>query len=395
MEKPNLVRSKQLLLASAVSSSTTMPSAESFPPTVIIIGAGVFGLSTALAIAKRHPSTKVTIVDRLTPPVPDGTSVDTTRCIRSGKSGAKAKSECQLLMFWLDYADPIYAGLAREAQKKIQDDLDLRPYLFQQGMTYVCNGQKSRFTDIWNSTLHRAKSLLDPKDIVELSTREEVYRRIHGGGTHPPSAKELGREPQFNKAYCNMKAAFIDAEKSIQVYYNRCLRKPTITFRCGSAVDHINIVENQSSGVTLEDGSTIAADKVIVAAGAWSNKLVFLGSRLQPIGHEVAWVKVTPEEEVRWKNMSITTNLSTGLNMFPPYLGEVKILRRSPGYTNTVTVPHPEDRSNKIRISYPRTIVSNPTDMIPAKAEAALRDNLREIMPALADRPFDRTKICW
>lgn len=56
----------------------------SLPDTVLIVGAGVFGLSTALAIAKRHPSVKVTVVDRLTPPVEDGASVDTTRCIRSG-----------------------------------------------------------------------------------------------------------------------------------------------------------------------------------------------------------------------------------------------------------------------------------------------------------------------
>lgn len=59
---------------------------KSFPESVVIIGAGVFGLSTALAIAKQHPLTTVTVVDRLTPPVADGTSVDTTRCIRSGKS---------------------------------------------------------------------------------------------------------------------------------------------------------------------------------------------------------------------------------------------------------------------------------------------------------------------
>ena len=55
-----------------------------FPESIIIVGAGIFGLSTALATARRHPSTQVTIIDRLTPPVKDGTSVDTTRCIRSG-----------------------------------------------------------------------------------------------------------------------------------------------------------------------------------------------------------------------------------------------------------------------------------------------------------------------
>lgn len=57
-----------------------------FPTSVIVIGAGIFGLSTALAIAKRHSSTTVTVIDRLTPPVIDGTSVDTTRCIRAGRS---------------------------------------------------------------------------------------------------------------------------------------------------------------------------------------------------------------------------------------------------------------------------------------------------------------------
>ena len=192
-----------------------------------------------------------------------------------------------------------------------------------------------------------------------------------------------------------MEAAFIDAKETIQVYYDRCLTAAPIEFKCGCAVDYIDIVDNKSKGVVLEDGTTISADVVIVAAGAWSNRLVYLGDRLVPIGHEVAWIKVTPEEEEQWKHMSITTNLSTGINLFPPYRGEVKVLRRSPGYKNTLTIPHPEDRSRKLKISYPRTIVSNPTDVIPADAEAAIRDNLREIMPGLATRPFDRTKICW
>ena len=56
-----------------------------FPSSVIIVGAGVFGLSTALAIAKRYPQTKVTVFDRQTPPVSDGTSVDTSKILRPGQ----------------------------------------------------------------------------------------------------------------------------------------------------------------------------------------------------------------------------------------------------------------------------------------------------------------------
>lgn len=60
--------------------------AKHFPDTIIIVGAGVFGLSTALAIARGYPSTKVTVIDRHTPPVQDGTSVDTSKILRPGES---------------------------------------------------------------------------------------------------------------------------------------------------------------------------------------------------------------------------------------------------------------------------------------------------------------------
>ena len=314
---------------------------------------------------------------------------------RETDTGASVLCTVIRLILPADYTDPIYARLAKASQKLIRDDPGLQQYTFRQGMTFVCDGLPSRFTDGWDIQFESAKSPSNAEHTVEMSTRGEVYQRIHGKNSQPPSTADLGGKSRWNKAYCNLDAAFIDAKECIQVYYDRCLKLPSITFRCGSAVNHINILDGKSEGVTMEDGSTIKADLVIVAAGAWSNKLVYLGNRIYPIGHEVAWIKVTPEEEARWKNMSITTNMSTGLNLFPPYHGEIKILRRSPGYINTITVAHPEDPSKTLQISHPRTIVNNPTDVIPADAEAAMRENLREIMPPLAHRPFDRTKICW
>lgn len=41
--------------------------AKDFPDTIIIVGAGVFGLSSALVIARRYPLTKITVIDRYTP----------------------------------------------------------------------------------------------------------------------------------------------------------------------------------------------------------------------------------------------------------------------------------------------------------------------------------------
>ena len=63
---------------------------------IVIVGAGVFGLTTALDLRRRGYK-NITVLDRMTPPVPDGSSSDISRIIRS------------------DYSDPFYAALAKEA----------------------------------------------------------------------------------------------------------------------------------------------------------------------------------------------------------------------------------------------------------------------------------------
>lgn len=85
----------------------------SFPDTVIIVGAGVFGLSTALAIERRYPTTKVTVIDRYTPPVQDGTSVDTSRILRPGESLSCAVSETELTMNEIMSTRPMRNSLTR------------------------------------------------------------------------------------------------------------------------------------------------------------------------------------------------------------------------------------------------------------------------------------------
>lgn len=263
-------------------------------------------------------------------------------------------------------------------------------------MTFACDGKPGRFLDVWKKGLEIVKMRQDPTTIVEMNTPEEVFKSIHGPTADPVPENELRRERQWNIGYCNLNDAFIDATESVRIYYERCLAEPSITFRCGTPVSRINKSNGVAVGVVLEDGNVVDADATLVATGAWSNSLVDLEGLMYSSAIEVAWLKVTEDETERWKSMPITTNMSTGFNVFPPYNGEIKCLRRSPGYCNTVTIPHPEEDSSKtIEISLPRTMVTNPTDIIPAEAEDALRDNLRELMPSLANREFDRTKLCW
>lgn len=65
---------------------------------ILIVGAGIFGLTTALELRERGYE-KITVLDRYARPVPDGSSVDISRVIR------------------FDYGDPVYAKMALEAMK--------------------------------------------------------------------------------------------------------------------------------------------------------------------------------------------------------------------------------------------------------------------------------------
>lgn len=262
-------------------------------------------------------------------------------------------------------------------------------------MTFVCDGKPSRFNDIWNAQVELARARHPHDRIVEMATPQEVFERIHGAGAELPTEEKLGKEKRWNKAYCNLDDAFIDAKECVRIYYERCLAQPSVTFQCGVGVERLSVVDGVARGVTLENGNIIEAEQLLVAAGAWSPKLIYLEGRMYSSAIEVAWIKVAPEEEKQWKNMSITTNLSTGLNVFPPYNGEIKVLRRSAGYCNTVTMEHPEEKENKIEVSLPRTNVTHPGTVMPKEAEIAMRDDLKEIMPSLAERAFDRSKLCW
>lgn len=348
---------------------------------VIIIGAGIFGISTAIALAKRHPDLKIHVIDRFEPPVPDGSSVDTTRCIR------------------VDYTNDVYFELACESLKKIKEDPVISQFFHQTGMSWIYDGKHDRWENFYLTSKATAEKANkdDMKNMVYLDNAEEVFRSIHGTEGTLPSETELCRERWWNKGYRNLANGFIDAGLSMKAYYQRAKTYPNVKFTF-EEVETLNYYTgtNKFKSVSLQNGEEICADLVIVATGAWSGKLVNLQNICKMSAVEVGWLKLTAEEQESWKNMSITTNLSTGINLFPPYNGEMKVLRRSPGYKNTISVENPDPQSQEtIQISYPRTKVTNPSDWMPKDAEVLIRENLKEIFPSLYKRPFDRTRLCW
>ena len=90
----------------------------------------------------------------------------------------------------------MYARLAAEAQKKLEEDNEIRPYYFKQGMTFVYNGQPGRFRNIWETGLENTRNAHNPSSLVEMHTPEEVFARIHGNQSKVVTDDSLKRPRQ-------------------------------------------------------------------------------------------------------------------------------------------------------------------------------------------------------
>ncbi|KAI8154909.1 L-pipecolate oxidase [Colletotrichum sp. SAR 10_65] len=364
------------------------------PSSILIIGSGVFGLTTAheLALRPRYASTKITVLDRSPVPGPseDAASVDSSRIIRS------------------DYADPAYARLAAEAQTEWRkttnpSDLGGEGRYRQSGLCLVAD-PKSASPAASTTSSPRIKTSLEyvresynnvvslagpdgDKIIKELPTPEAI--RDHLGTPIAPGTW----------GYINPLAGWADAGESMKYLARRVEALRRVNFVSGTAARLNYSSASTVTGATLTDGRVLSADLVIVAAGAWTGQLVDLSGQAIATGQVLGYIDITPSELEILSKMPVTLNFSTGLFMIPPSGLQVKVARHAYGYLNPTPIPHPSPSSSakKSTVSLPATHITDPNLQVPKEGEDALRTAVRTIVPipAIHDRPFVKTRLCW
>ena len=342
------------------------------PSSVLIIGSGVFGLSTALALSTR-PSFKnahITLLDRSPFPSPDGSSIDTSRIIRA------------------DYSDPAYASLAASAQEiwRQQGDSELggQGRYSECGLVLVADKGKQGEKYVRESleNVRRICSHQGEGQIQELATRKEINEAVGTGG----GSGDWG--------YINPSSGWTDAEEGMKWLRRRAESTGRITFTTGEA---ISLLKNGTRvlGAKLKSGPPILADLTILATGAWTSSLVDLRGRATATGQVLCYLPLSAAEQEKLGKMPVLLNMSTGLFIIPPKNQLLKVARHGYGYSNPVSIPHPSGTGEKIDVSLPRTALDDPTLWVPREGELACRQALREMIPSLADRAFTKSKICW
>ncbi|OJD40379.1 fructosyl amino acid oxidase [Diplodia corticola] len=339
----------------------------------LIIGAGAFGLSTAyhLALRRSSPASRTSNNDTITVldpapavPSPSAASTDISKIVRA------------------DYNTPLYARLAVEAIAAWRSDPLYAGLYHVPGWVLAARERSVPFVE-GSVAVARAMGM-------------QGVERLEGGADEVRRRWPVvtGRLDGWNACVWNPAAGWADSGKALGRMAEAAAGMG-VRFVQGGAGRMVALVVEEGEGgrrvvrgVVAEDGSTHLAERVVLAAGAWSGVLVDLEGQLTAKGHGVAHIQMTPEEARRYEAMPVMDNLELGY-FFPPVVGGVFKLAHSQFLTNTQTTPA------GITTSVPRTFEEHPEDDLPLEIEAEMRQNLRRVFPELADRPFCFTRLCW
>ncbi|KAI9717267.1 MAG: hypothetical protein M1812_004794 [Candelaria pacifica] len=337
------------------------------PTTILIVGSGAFGLSTALALSKRpqYARSKIILLDRLPFPAPDSSSIDTSRIIRA------------------DYASAAYASLATQAQELWRGEWGAEGRYCESGLVLTADQEN---VDYVRASLGNVRGLArDAQDrggVEELKTAEDIEKEVGTGGC------------SGTWGYINRRSGWADAEAAMRYARKKVEEHGKVEFRTGE-VQRLLRKGNNIEGVEMIGGGIISANLVILATGAWTAKLIDLRGRAEATGQVLAYMDLTQQEQERLAKIPVLLNFSTGLFVIPPKERILKIARHAYGYSNPTRIPHPERAGTWIDVSLPSTQVDEPRQWIPREGEEACRRAVRDMVPSLGDRPFTSARVCW
>ncbi len=309
---------------------------------ILILGGGCFGLTTALELRSR--GWRVTLVDQGRLPHPDAASTDISKVVRMDYAADEqhtAMGELSLKR-WREWNARWGEDLYHESGFLVMSRDEMRPGAFEH--------DSYRFLSSRGHSLHR--------------TNSESLRNQHPAWNHA----------LFRDGYLNPLGGWVESGRVIA------------RLAAEARAVGVEIVENAGAarpefaagrciGITAESGSW-KADRVLLAAGAWTPELL---PELQAVMWATAQTVVhfqpqdarpyTPPAFPVW-GADIG---KTGWYGFPANAaGLVKVANHGPG----------------------RRVSAAEARVWPEGEEQRYRDFLRQTFPALADAPIHSTRVC-
>ena len=211
-------------------------------PSYLIVGAGVFGVSTAYHLIKKYPDRQVTILDQ------DAYDAD-NRVAASWDWNKVVRA---------DYDDIVYTELALEAQDVFKSDPLWKPYFHETGIFWVCR------SDYAQDVINNYKKLGRAADLQAVSV-EEAKKLF--GGLFEDANYDGAKEVLVNKT-----SGWSEAGNALRAVTKWSIENG-VKYVVGKA-QSLEISNGTCTGVKTEDGRTLSATNVILSTGAYTAKLL-------------------------------------------------------------------------------------------------------------------------
>ncbi|KAK6371363.1 hypothetical protein LTS17_009094 [Exophiala oligosperma] len=376
---------------------------------IVIIGAGVFGLSTALHLALRGYK-NVVVFDRHDYDVSqydyrngaDSASADMNKIIRSAYGSAVEYQDLskEAIEWWTAWND------------EIKNAKDLPAGLSPSDRVYINNGtlaftDKDELPTFELDTIRNMRAAgLGSTQLITTNPDDVTAadRRGWGCGIDPFRRKERRKA---NVGVLDTTGGVVVANKACRFALHKA-RTLGVKFvfdeRAGAFESYWHDKDGKVVGVKTQDGLRHPADKVVMACGGWTPSLVpQLDGLCETTAGSVIMLKIPPESPLydrfspekfpswMWK---LWDGAEGGLYGFPrDDRGWMKIGYRGTKYTNPQVQADGKVRSVPITRYSPGEKVTR----IPQKAMQVFKRFLGEYLPELAEHGIgiELTRLCW
>ncbi|KAJ5155578.1 hypothetical protein N7492_008381 [Penicillium capsulatum] len=385
---------------------------------IIILGAGVFGLSTALWLA-RHGYKNITVFDR--------TAFD--RNYYNPSDGCDGASADINKVFRMAYGDKIqYQSLAIEARdiwlSWNESIKNARPSELPAGLTpedqllYICGcyflAEGPTLRDYYADSLQSmGKSAPEFREKQFIKGHIDDEQRL--GKIEPKWVEKLHVADKINDGNIN---GFLDINAGITIADKACVYARFLCEQAGvkfilgephgkveSLVTEQRGPSKKITGVTTCDGQTHLADLTVVACGSWTASLIPEASQtVEATAGTVMFIDIPKERKDLWEKFHPSNypvwsyrrgegdDYYQGGSFPITREGRLKFGFRGRKFTNYED--HPLKPGS--RISIPRTKYSKtPIDTVPLYALEKMKEVIGQALPELKEFGFTDSRLCW
>ncbi|CAI6294091.1 unnamed protein product [Periconia digitata] len=338
---------------------------------IVVGGGGTIGASTALHLLRAgYTPSSITVLD--TYPIP---------------SAQSAGNDLNKIM-GVRIRNPVDKQLSLEARDMWRNDELFKPFFHNVGRL-DCAHTASGISELKSAY----QALLDAKEGLEtttewLNSEDEILK-----------AMPLLERDQIQgwKAVFSKDGGWLAAAKAINAIGEECERKG-VKFAFGGAGSFkqpLFAADNTTCiGVETLDGTKYHADKVVLAAGAWSPTLVDLEGQCISKAWVYGHIQLSPSEAAEFKDRPVVYNGDIGFFFEPNESGIIKICDEFPGFTR-FKQHRPFGAQAPKRISVPRSAAKHPTDTVPDVSKQSIKRAIGVFMPRFKDREVFNSHLCW